>query len=68
MTTMTLRVEGMTCGGCARHVEKALRGTPGVTEVAVDLASGSATVTGSAPPEALAAALAEAGYHLVLPA
>jgi Au+-exporting ATPase len=67
MATMTIRVEGMTCGGCVRHVEKALRATPGVTEVAVDLASSSATVTGTASPEALAAAVADAGYHMVFP-
>ena len=64
MNTQTYRVTGMTCGGCVRHVEKALRGTPGVTEVAVDLASGTARVAGTASFEALAAAVAEAGYQM----
>jgi copper chaperone CopZ len=64
MTTQTYRVTGMTCGGCVRHVDKALRATPGVTDVAVDLASGTATVTGTAPFEALAAKVAEAGYQM----
>jgi len=68
MITETYRVTGMTCGGCVRHVDKALRHTPGVTEVAVDLASGTAKVTGTATFEALAAAVAEAGYQMTEPA
>jgi copper chaperone CopZ len=68
MSTLTYRIEGMTCGGCVRHVDKALRATPGVTEVAVDLAGGTAAVTGTAPFEALAAAVAEVGYRMTEPA
>ncbi|HEY3400880.1 MAG TPA: heavy metal-associated domain-containing protein [Geothrix sp.] len=68
MDTKTYRVTGMTCGGCARHVDKALRATPGVTEVAVDAARGTAEVTGTASFEALAAQVAEAGYQMVGPA
>jgi Cu+-exporting ATPase len=68
MNTHTYRVTGMTCGGCVRHVDKALRNTPGVTEVAVDLTSGTAKVTGTASFEALSAAVAEAGYQMTEPA
>lgn len=64
MSTETFTVTGMTCGGCARHVEKALKNTPGVTAVTVDLASASATVEGAVSFEALAAQVAEAGYSL----
>ncbi len=64
MSTKTYRVTGMTCGGCVRHVDKALRATPGVTEVAVDLSQGTATVSGTATFEALAAKVAEAGYQM----
>ncbi|WP_026853451.1 heavy-metal-associated domain-containing protein [Geothrix fermentans] len=64
MNTQTYRVTGMTCGGCVRHVDKAIRATPGVTDVAVDLASGTATVTGTATFETLAAKVAEAGYQM----
>ncbi|WP_243288634.1 heavy-metal-associated domain-containing protein [Geothrix terrae] len=64
MNTQTYRVTGMTCGGCVRHVDKALRATPGVTNVAVDLSKSSATVSGTATFEALAAAVAEAGYQM----
>ena len=64
MTTQVYRVIGMTCGGCVRHVEKALRATPGITEVVVDLTGGTATVTGSASFEALSTRVSEAGYRL----
>jgi len=33
--TVTFRVEGMTCGGCATQIAKALRATPGVSEARV---------------------------------
>ena len=64
MTSQTYAVKGMTCGGCVRHVEKALKNTPGVTAVTVDLASATATVDGTATFEALAAQVSEAGYDL----
>ncbi len=64
MSTEIYTVKGMTCGGCVRHVEKALKATPGVTAVTVDLASASATVEGSASFEALVAQVAEAGYEM----
>ncbi len=30
---LLLRVEGMTCDGCARHVSEALKAVPGVEDV-----------------------------------
>jgi copper chaperone CopZ len=62
------RVQGMTCGGCAKHVEKALRSVPGVTSVAMDVAKGTASVAGEASFESLAASVAAAGYEMVGPA
>ena len=44
MTIKVYRVSGMTCGGCAKHVEKALRSVAGVTSVVVDVAKGTATI------------------------
>ncbi len=35
--TLTLPVRGMTCGNCARSVERTLGGTPGVTKARVEL-------------------------------
>lgn len=65
MSTETYRVNGMTCGGCVRHVEKAIQAAPGVTGVVVDLAAGTAAVTGQASFQDLAARVAEAGYQLL---
>jgi copper chaperone len=59
----TFKVNGMTCGNCARHVEEAIRAVPGVAAVEVDLAGAKATVTGSGAPEAIVAALADEGYE-----
>jgi len=64
MKTEAYRVEGMTCGGCAKHVERALKSVAGVTSATVDLAKGLATVEGNASQEALAASVAEAGYRM----
>jgi Cu+-exporting ATPase len=59
---VTLAVTGMTCGGCANAVRRALTRVPGVAGAKVDLAGGRATVDGTAPSDALVAAVAAAGY------
>jgi mercuric reductase len=58
-----LAVTGMTCDGCATHVEEALRTVPGVS-AAVSYASASAEVEApeSVAPQQLVAAVAGAGY------
>ncbi|MYS80900.1 heavy-metal-associated domain-containing protein [Embleya scabrispora] len=63
----TYTVTGMTCGHCVSSVEAELGRLDGVTDVAVDLASGRVTVTADAALEeaAVAAAIDEAGYGLV---
>lgn len=43
--TAEIKVEGMTCQNCQRHVREAIEAVPGVAEVQVDLAGGRATVT-----------------------
>ncbi|HEX9010098.1 MAG TPA: cation-translocating P-type ATPase [Holophagaceae bacterium] len=67
MSTETYAVGGMTCASCVRHVEKALRSTPGVSSVVVNLATNQATVVGEATFEALAEQVADAGYQLDRP-
>ncbi len=64
MSTATFIVEGMHCGACTGRVERALAGEPGVQSAAANLIARSARVEYDAPatPEALAAALAKAGY------
>ncbi|WP_186081700.1 heavy metal translocating P-type ATPase [Burkholderia gladioli] len=66
-SAVALRVTGMTCGGCARRVEKALAAVPGVAQAKVDLAATRAEVEFAADAEvdaqALVAAVAAAGYQ-----
>jgi copper chaperone CopZ len=60
----TLRVTGMTCNGCRKHVDTALREVPGVTAVEVDLAGASAKVVhDDVPMASLVAAVEAAGYQ-----
>lgn len=63
----TLLVEGMMCGHCKMHVEKALAGVDGVTKATVDLDKKTATVELSkdVSNEALKNAVTEAGYTVV---
>jgi copper chaperone CopZ len=42
--TVSLRVEGMHCGGCATSIEKKLKATPGVEEVRVSFEKGEAWI------------------------
>ena len=63
--TIRLKVGGMSCGGCAKAVERALRSTAGVADAIVDLASGSAEIKltdMSLDPYRLVLAVKAAGY------
>ncbi len=66
MSTATYTVTGMTCGHCVAAVSEEVGGLPGVTDVAVDLATGGLTVTSDAPvdDDAVRAAVEEAGYEV----
>jgi Cu+-exporting ATPase len=59
-----LRIIGMSCNGCVRHVGKALRELPGVSAVEVSLAEESAEVTHAETTTlaTLVAAVESAGY------
>jgi len=48
LTQSRYRVEGMDCGGCAAKIATAARRSPGVTEVAVSVASGTMVIHHSA--------------------
>ncbi len=63
----TFRVEGMTCDHCRHAVSTEICAVPGVESVAVDLTSGTVTVSATAPVDRsdIAAAVAEAGYTLL---
>ena len=64
---LKLNVQGMTCGGCARSVEKKLTATPGVSKAAVDLQAATATVEYDAAvvkPDVLANAVRGLGFEV----
>ena len=46
----TYKVSGMTCGGCARSVEQAIKALAPEAEVSVDLPRGEVTVEGADEP------------------
>jgi copper chaperone len=65
METTTIKVKGMTCGGCVASVERVLRGLDGVGEVSVSLENAEAEVEFDrerVKPEALRSAIEDAGY------
>ena len=45
MTTVTLKVEGMSCGGCVASVTRVLTALPGVSDATVSLQGGTAQVS-----------------------
>lgn len=59
---IALKIEGMSCNNCVRHVTEALKNVQGVEKVEVSLQEGRATVTGTAPLEKLIEAVQEEGY------
>lgn len=65
--TKTVRIEGMMCGHCVAHVEKALAAVEGVNGVTVSLEEKNAKVELAAEvsDDVLKAAVTEAGYEVV---
>lgn len=55
-------VTGMSCAACSARVEKAVSAVEGVTAVSVSLLTNSMGVEGTAPQEAVIAAVEKAGY------
>jgi copper ion binding protein len=66
MSTVTVKVTGMTCGHCASSVREEVESIPGVTSVDVDLVSGKVTIDSDGPiqTDAIQGAVEEAGYEL----
>ena len=67
MSDATINVGGMTCAACVMHVEHALRGVPGVTDAAVNLATERARVSYVRDLAGIAdfrEALEDSGYRL----
>lgn len=61
-----LKIKGMSCQHCVKHVTNALQEVAGVTAVKVDLDQANATVEtdGSVGEQVLKDAVAEAGYEV----
>ena len=57
-----IKVEGMMCGNCERHVKQALEALPGVESAEADFRTGLVKIRGAASEAALKAAVKNAGY------
>ena len=73
MNHIEVGVTGMTCGHCVTAVTAEVSALPEVDSVEVDLRPDAVSLlrivaTGEVPRDALAAAVAEAGYELADPA
>lgn len=67
MRTETIKIGGMTCGGCVSTVTKALNAVDGVKDVAVSLNPGEARIEfdeSTTAPAQLRAAVQQAGYQV----
>ena len=67
MTTLTLTVEGMSCGGCEKSISNALLAKDGVTEVNASHSAGTVAIEfdeGKIQADALAAAIEAAGFDV----
>jgi copper chaperone len=65
MSEITIRIEGMSCGGCARNVAKALEALPGVAGAEVSLERACAIVQydpATIDAAAMRQAVEEAGF------
>lgn len=60
--SLHLLIDGMSCASCVTRVERALAGVAGVSRARVNLAERSALVMGTPAPQALLAAVQQAGY------
>lgn len=66
METTTIKITGMSCGGCTSSVTRVLSEIPGVAKVDVQLSPGQATVEydpARVTRESLCAAIADAGFE-----
>lgn len=70
MNEITLKVAGMTCGGCVKSVTGVLQALDGVANADVSLAASEARVQydpARTSPTALCAAIDDAGFEASLP-
>lgn len=63
MLKYVVRIEGMACGNCVKHVEEALKGNSKVEKFDVEV--GKAIIEGSIPEKELKDLIEEMGYDVV---
>lgn len=66
ITNYYFSITGIHCASCVRTIEAALKKVPGVQTAEVNFTERTATVTGSALPEDLIAAIKNTGYQATL--
>jgi len=69
MQTLTLKIDGMTCGGCVKSVTKVLENLNGVEKAEVSLENADAIISfdeSKIQPAALIEAVEEAGFDAAL--
>ena len=69
MQTVTLNIDGMTCGGCVKSVTRLLEGVEGVEKAEVSLENKNAVVEfdpAQTNPAALIEAVEDGGFDIVL--
>lgn len=67
MNTEVINVKGMTCSGCGAAITRALKASPGVQDVAVDVPGATVTVRYdevTTTPASLERAVRQAGYEV----
>ncbi len=60
-------IEGMTCANCVKHIEKALKQLPGISQLEINLEKHEALIeydSSALTYETMASALKEAGYSM----
>lgn len=65
MSTVTYSVQGMSCGGCAKHVRTAIENEiPGLSDIQIDPKSGHVRITSDEPvtAKAIEAAIGKTKY------
>lgn len=68
LTELQFRVTGMTCANCVSHVERAINGVAGVSDVSVNLLTETASLkyeTGKVEPAAIFEAVDNTGYKSI---
>ncbi|MEZ7685125.1 heavy-metal-associated domain-containing protein [Neisseria flavescens] len=69
MQTVTLNIDGMTCGGCVKSVTRLLEGVEGVEKAEVSLENKNAVITfdeSKTDTDALIDAVEDGGYDVTL--